>query len=195
MLHTTMLKGFMDGSLGSRTAAMNAPYSDDPGNSGIPRYTQDKLNAMAMERAKAGFQLGFHAIGDRAVEMALDALLRRKRHSQPALPPRRRTVRGETGHETPPHNLRYRIEHSQVVNARGLCALQAAGRDCVDAAESSADGYGVGRSSGWGRSARSMRTRGSRFWMRACRWRLGRIIRWSRSRRFAASIAAVTREE
>ena len=75
MLHTTMLKGFMDGSLGSRTAAMNAPYSDDPGNSGIPRYTQDKLNAMAMERAKAGFQLGFHAIGDRAVEMALDAFV------------------------------------------------------------------------------------------------------------------------
>ena len=38
MLHTTMLKGFMDGSLGSRTAALNAPYADDPGNSGIPRY-------------------------------------------------------------------------------------------------------------------------------------------------------------
>ncbi len=32
MLHTAMLKGFMDGSLGSRTAALLAPYSDDPGN-------------------------------------------------------------------------------------------------------------------------------------------------------------------
>jgi len=52
---------------------MNAPYADDPGNSGIPRLTQEKLNAMAIERAKAGFQLGFHAIGDRAVGMALDA--------------------------------------------------------------------------------------------------------------------------
>src|SRR6185437_8745093 len=31
MLHTAMLKGFMDGSLGSRTAAMKAPYTDDPG--------------------------------------------------------------------------------------------------------------------------------------------------------------------
>ncbi len=42
MLHTGMLKGFMDGSLGSRTAAMLAPYNDDPKNSGIPRYEQDK---------------------------------------------------------------------------------------------------------------------------------------------------------
>jgi len=73
MLHTGMLKGFMDGSLGSRTAALNAPYSDDPSNSGIPRYDQAKLDAMTKERAAAQFQMGFHAIGDRAVEMALDA--------------------------------------------------------------------------------------------------------------------------
>jgi len=73
MLHTTMLKGFMDGSLGSRTAAMLAPYDDDPKNAGIPRYEQEKLNTMAAERAKHGFQLGFHAIGDRGARMALDA--------------------------------------------------------------------------------------------------------------------------
>jgi predicted amidohydrolase YtcJ len=73
LLHTGMLKGFMDGSLGSRTAAMMAPYSDDPTNSGIPRYDQDKLNAMAIERADVGFQIGFHAIGDKANTMALDA--------------------------------------------------------------------------------------------------------------------------
>ena len=30
----------MDGSLGSRTAAMKAPYADDPENSGLPQYTQ-----------------------------------------------------------------------------------------------------------------------------------------------------------
>ncbi len=73
MLHTTMLKGFMDGSLGSRTAAMLAPYDDDPKNAGIPRYEQEKLNTMAAERAMHGFQLGFHAIGDRGARMALDA--------------------------------------------------------------------------------------------------------------------------
>jgi predicted amidohydrolase YtcJ len=74
MLHTGMLKGFMDGSLGSRTAAMKAPYADDPGNSGLPQYEQKQLNEMAEERAKADFQLGFHAIGDRATAMALEAL-------------------------------------------------------------------------------------------------------------------------
>jgi len=73
MLHTGFLKGFMDGSLGSRTAALNAPYADDPGNTGLPQYTQDQLNKMAVERAQAGFQLGFHAIGDKATAMALNA--------------------------------------------------------------------------------------------------------------------------
>jgi predicted amidohydrolase YtcJ len=98
MLHTTMLKGFMDGSLGSRTAAMNESYADDPRNSGIPRYEQSELNAMAIERAKAGFQIGFHAIGDRAVKMALDAFAAAEQ-----------TI--------PPGDHRYRIEHSQVVSA------------------------------------------------------------------------------
>jgi hypothetical protein len=94
LLHTGMLNGFMDGSLGSRTAAMKAPFSDDPGNSGLPQYTQAQLNKMAVERARAGFQLGFHAIGDKAAAIALDA------YSQPGVP---RTARN-------------RIEHAQVVD-------------------------------------------------------------------------------
>ena len=73
LLHTGMLKGFMDGSLGSRTAAMKAPFADDPGNSGLPQYSQTELDKMAAERAAIGFQLGFHAIGDKAASMALDA--------------------------------------------------------------------------------------------------------------------------
>jgi predicted amidohydrolase YtcJ len=94
LLHTGMLKGFMDGSLGSHTAAMKAPFSDDPGNTGLPQYTQEQLNTMAVERAKAGFQLGFHAIGDKAAAMALDA------YSQPGVS---RTARN-------------RVEHAQVVD-------------------------------------------------------------------------------
>jgi predicted amidohydrolase YtcJ len=84
----------MDGSLGSRTAAMKAPFSDDPGNTGLPQYTQEQLNKMAVVRARAGFQLGFHAIGDKAAAMALDA------YSQPGVS---RTARD-------------RIEHAQVVD-------------------------------------------------------------------------------
>jgi predicted amidohydrolase YtcJ len=73
MLHTGMLKGFMDGSLGSRTAALLEPYADDPKNYGLPQYEQAKLTTMTKERADAGFQIGFHAIGDKGVQMALDA--------------------------------------------------------------------------------------------------------------------------
>jgi predicted amidohydrolase YtcJ len=73
MLRTGMLKGFMDGSLGSRTAALLSPYADDPTNSGLPQYDQITLNQMTRERLAAGFQIGFHAIGDRGVEMALAA--------------------------------------------------------------------------------------------------------------------------
>ncbi len=96
MLHTSMLKGFMDGSLGSRTAAMLAPYDDDPKNAGLPRYEQDKLNAMAAERANSSFQLGFHAIGDRGARMALDAF---------AYAIQKSNKKG----------LRFRIEHDQVI--------------------------------------------------------------------------------
>jgi len=100
-LHTTMLKGFMDGSLGSRTAAMLAPYADDPGNTGLSRYDQAKLNQMAVERVRAGFQLGFHAIGDRAVQMALDAFAEAERDAR---------KRGQV----PAQGFRFRVEHAQV---------------------------------------------------------------------------------
>jgi len=103
MLRTTMLKGFMDGSLGSRTAALLVPYSDDPKNSGLPQYEQGPLNTTAEERARAGFQLGFHAIGDRAVQMALDAFEEASRSAVAAS--------GAAG----PRDLRFRVEHAQVV--------------------------------------------------------------------------------
>lgn len=117
MLHTTMLKGFMDGSLGSRTAALNAPYSDDPGNSGIPRYQQADLNKMAIERAQAGFQMGFHAIGDRAVSMALDAFAAAQTNAP--MKADMQTMRAPNGRRIIHATLtgtRNRIEHSQVVD-------------------------------------------------------------------------------
>jgi hypothetical protein len=125
MLHTTMLKGFMDGSLGSRTAALNAPYADDPGNSGIPRYEQQKLNQLAIERAQAGFQMGFHAIGDRAVSMALDAFAAAEAATRPpqTQPPLRTSPPNRPFHNNvrraihlQHYDPRYRIEHSQVVD-------------------------------------------------------------------------------
>ena len=95
-LKTGSLKAFMDGSLGSRTAAMLAPYSDDPSTSGILRMQPKELNAMSIERDKAGFQLNFHAIGDKANRVALDAFA---------------VVRAANG----PRDRRDRIEHAQVI--------------------------------------------------------------------------------
>jgi predicted amidohydrolase YtcJ len=71
-LKTGALKMVTDGALGSRTAAMLAPYSDDPDTSGIMTIAPEKLKAMALERDKLGFQLAFHAIGDKANRVALD---------------------------------------------------------------------------------------------------------------------------
>ncbi|MGB9336695.1 MAG: amidohydrolase [Candidatus Acidiferrales bacterium] len=71
-IKTGALKGFLDGSLGSRTAAMLAPYSDDAATSGILRADPDQVKQMAIARDAAGFQIAFHAIGDRANRLALD---------------------------------------------------------------------------------------------------------------------------
>lgn len=104
LLHTSMLKAYMDGSLGSRTAALQKPYEDDPQNVGIPQYEPGTLNKMASERTAVGFQLGFHAIGDRGVGMALDAFEESLRYAREHNP---------TGRDVPPQ--RFRIEHAQVV--------------------------------------------------------------------------------
>jgi hypothetical protein len=106
MLHTTMLKGFMDGSLGSRTAALMAPYADDPNNSGLPRYEQAKLTQMATDRIDAGFQVGFHAIGDRGVAMALEAFAAAEKDA------REKKVKAADGGQ----DFRLRIEHAQVTS-------------------------------------------------------------------------------
>jgi predicted amidohydrolase YtcJ len=122
LLHLTQLKGFMDGSLGSRTAAMVDPYTDDPGNTGLPRYKQNKLNQMAADRAAAGFQLGFHAIGDEANTMALNAFGAAEQVGLPADCPRQTpdpdgvvTSTPRPCPETGPKSFRLRIEHSQVL--------------------------------------------------------------------------------
>jgi predicted amidohydrolase YtcJ len=100
-LKTGALKAFLDGSLGSRTAAMLAPYSDDPKTSGILRMDPAKLTEMSIERDRAGFQLAFHAIGDRANRVALDAF----------------TAVAKTNEQ---RDRRDRVEHAQIVAASDL---------------------------------------------------------------------------
>ena len=95
-LKTGALKAFLDGSLGSRTAALLAPYSDAPGTSGLLHLDAAKLALMAIARDRAGFQLAFHAIGDRANRVALDTFA---------------AVVAANG----PRDRRDRVEHAQIV--------------------------------------------------------------------------------
>lgn len=102
MLHTGMLgEAYLDGSLGSRTAALFQPYSDDPQNSGILYFDLPKLISLTDERAAAGFNIGFHAIGDRAAQQAIDAFADAERILRERNPDRLTDVR-------------FRIEHAQV---------------------------------------------------------------------------------
>lgn len=86
-------KGFVDGVVDAQTAAMFEPYTT--GTNGIANWTQRELDDTAALYDRAGFQILLHAIGDRAIAMALDAY----EHV--------RTVDG-------PRDSRHRIEHIEV---------------------------------------------------------------------------------
>ena len=67
------MKIFTDGSLVGRTAAMSAPFEGDPGNSGYLQADSDQLTERIIEAHRAGWRVAAHAIGDRAIDLALDA--------------------------------------------------------------------------------------------------------------------------
>jgi predicted amidohydrolase YtcJ len=89
------IKLYMDGALGSRGAALQAPYSDEPQSSGLLLHPPEHIEQMARWAMLHGYQLATHAIGDRAVHLVLDAYERAGVKSA--------------------KNLRFRIEHVQVV--------------------------------------------------------------------------------
>lgn len=104
-----LLKGYLDGSLGSRTALLFAPYADDEaGGRGIALDAGGFIPAEVAEAHRAGYQVGLHAIGDRAAALALDAFAG-------AGPPA--SVRA----------ARHRIEHAQLFRAEDVARLGALG--------------------------------------------------------------------
>jgi hypothetical protein len=88
------LKGFVDGSIGSHTAAMLEPFTDNASDRGLLVNTPENLYAWTSGADKAGLQVAVHAIGDRAIRMQLDIFER---------------VEKENG----PRDRRFRIEHAQ----------------------------------------------------------------------------------
>ncbi|HEX2571067.1 MAG TPA: amidohydrolase [Polyangia bacterium] len=91
------VKLYADGALGSRGAALLRPYSDDPKNSGLLLMTQPELDHAARVAAASGWQVGIHAIGDRANRMVLDAF-------------------AAAGAGKAPGELRFRVEHAQILD-------------------------------------------------------------------------------
>jgi predicted amidohydrolase YtcJ len=89
-----MLKGFVDGSLGSHTAAMLEPFSDARSDKGLLVTPPEKLYEWTSGAAKAGLQVAVHAIGDRAIRTQLDVFERVNR-------------------EQSLRDARFRIEHAQ----------------------------------------------------------------------------------
>jgi predicted amidohydrolase YtcJ len=68
------IKVFTDGALGTRTAAMLAPYEGEPENTGVLTMDEEGLRALARKAVAGGLPLAVHAIGDRANRMVLDVL-------------------------------------------------------------------------------------------------------------------------
>lgn len=88
------LKGFMDGSLGSHTAAFFEPYTDQPDDRGFFINPPERMREWALAADKAGLHLMIHAIGDRAIHNLLNIYQEIDRHQGPA-------------------DRRFRVEHAQ----------------------------------------------------------------------------------
>jgi predicted amidohydrolase YtcJ len=100
-LQMRSVKLYNDGALGSRGAALLAPYSDDAGNTGLLFMDAETLDSSLRRIFSCGLQVATHAIGDRANREVLDALAR-------VMP------------EYPDNPGRHRIEHAQILAAEDI---------------------------------------------------------------------------
>jgi len=95
------VKFWLDGALGSRGAALQAPYSDEPTQRGLLLIESTELQKRARDLMQRGYQVAVHAIGDRANTLALDVL-------------------SKTAAEAKVENRRNRIEHAQILRAEDI---------------------------------------------------------------------------
>lgn len=107
-LRIGVLKGYVDGSLGSRTAAMLAPYADDPATSGVFVTRPDSLYEWTRRADAVGLHVVVHAIGDSANRVQLNVFER---------------VAREHG----ARDRRFRIEHAQHLNPADVPRFAALG--------------------------------------------------------------------
>lgn len=92
---------YIDGTFGARTAALSFEYKDCPGTMGSLRLTQQEINDFVLRCYKNNLQLALYTIGDRAIEMALNA-------HEHAL------------YQTGITGLRHRLEHVELANEKQI---------------------------------------------------------------------------
>jgi predicted amidohydrolase YtcJ len=98
---------FVDGSLGSRTAALRRPYTDAPDCVGHPYLDAEQIGAHVAACTLAGVQAGFHVIGDAAADALVEGLTLAAAQTTPE------AVRART----------HRVEHLEMVDARQRAVL------------------------------------------------------------------------
>ena len=102
------LKGFVDGSLGSHTAAFFEPFSDAPTDRGLLVNTPDDLYAWTAAADRSGLHVMVHAIGDRAINLILGIFER-------------------VGRENGGRDRRFRVEHAQHIAPADLARFATLG--------------------------------------------------------------------
>jgi predicted amidohydrolase YtcJ len=96
MVKVGLVKMFIDGTIGVRSALMFESFTEEPGNTGLAQYEEEEFYTLVEKAHENGYQVGVHAIGDKAVHWVLNAFERaQKKH-------------GKKG-------LRHRVEHCTVV--------------------------------------------------------------------------------
>lgn len=100
---TRAVKIYADGALGSRGAALNTPYTDDPSTSGLLQLKEDEILPLLARAREKGVQVATHAIGDRANHLVLDWY-----------------GKALEGAATSP---RWRIEHAQILDPADIPAF------------------------------------------------------------------------
>jgi predicted amidohydrolase YtcJ len=103
------IKIVADGALGSRGAALLAPYSDEPETVGLLLQPPEDVYRMTLAATKAGFQTCIHAIGDRANRLVLDVFERVSREVPDA------------------KTIRLRVEHAQILDPADIPRFAALG--------------------------------------------------------------------
>jgi predicted amidohydrolase YtcJ len=95
MVKAGFLKCYIDGTIGVRSALMFEPFAEEPGNTGLAQMAEEEFYALIEKAHKHGYQVGVHAIGDKAVHWVLNAVERAQ------------DKHGKKG-------LRHRVEHNTV---------------------------------------------------------------------------------